>query len=136
MLEDLTVHDALILIAVCAAKEKVDIDDNHIDYEKLIAALVQDHPIFSGLADSIDPSINKYMNIIDNIIDDVNYVSAAAKVLKPELKEIAFTWATKIIMPDGVLTKVRKNILEKYALLLNIDSKDVPKILVKFSNQQ
>jgi len=63
-------------------------------------------------------------------------MSAAAKVLKPELKEIAFTWATKIIMPDGVLTKVRKNILEKYALLLNIDSKDAPKILVKISNQQ
>ena len=135
MLEDLTVHDALILIAVCAAKEKVDTGDNHIDYEKLIAVLVQDHPIFSGLADSIDPSINKYMNIIDNIIDDVNYVSAAAKVLKPELKEIAFTWAAKIIMPDGVLTEVRKKILEKYALLLNIDNKDGPQILVKISNE-
>ena len=46
MLEDLTVHDALILIAVCAAKEKVDINDNHIDYEQLIVFLVQDHPIF------------------------------------------------------------------------------------------
>ena len=136
MLEDLTVHDALILIAVCAAKEEADNADNHIEYEKLIADLVQDHPIFSGLADSIDPSINKYMNMIDNIIDDVNYVSAATKVLKPELKEVAFTWAAKIIMPDGVLTKVRKNILEKYALLLNIDNKDGPQILVKISNEQ
>ena len=74
------------------------------------------------------------MNMIKTA-DTVKYVMAATKVLKPEYKETAFTWAAMILMPDGVLTETRKIVLEKYALLLNIDRDDAQNILVKISDQ-
>ncbi len=63
----------------------------------------------------------------------VKYVMAAAKVLKPEYRETAFTWAAIILISDGVLTEARKNILDRYAMLLNIDMKVAQKILVQVS---
>jgi hypothetical protein len=135
LIGDLTINDALILVAVCAAKEKATPDDNHIDDAKRIAALAQNHPIFLDLGDSIEPSINKFMNMIGTTTDLVKAVDTAANVLKPELKEIAFNWVAEIIMSDGVLTEQRKNILDKYALLFNIDSNDAQRILVEISNQ-
>jgi len=68
--------------------------------------------------------------------DMVKYVMAAAKALKPEYNETAFTWAAMILMPDGILTETRKIILDKYALLLNIDHDAAQNILVKISDQQ
>lgn len=122
LIGDLTVNDALILIAVCAVKEKVS-ENNHLNDPTRIAVLAQNHPLFSDLADSIEPSINKFMNMIDTM-DVVKAVETSASVLKPELKETAFNWVTEIIMSDGVLTEKRKSILDKYALLLNIDRND------------
>lgn len=122
LIGDLTVNDALILVAVCAVKEKVP-ENNHLNDAKRIAILAQSHPIFSDLADSIEPSINKFMNMIDTM-DVVKAVETAARVLKPELKETTFNWVTEIIMPDGVLTEKRRAILDKFALLLNINRND------------
>ena len=116
-------------------RDRADIDNNHIDDIKRIAALAKNHPIFLYLVDSIEPSINKFMNMIDTATDLVKPVDMAANVLEPELKENAFGWAAEIIMPDGVLTEERKIILDKYALLLNIDSNDAQRILVEISNQ-
>lgn len=131
--EDLTINDALLLITVCAAKDGANIDNNHIGDKKRIVTLVQDHPIFSDLFSSgIELSINKFMNMIKGD-DTVEYVMAAAKILKPEYKETAFTWTAIILMPDGVLTKARKDILDRYAMILNIDKKVVQKILVQVS---
>jgi len=45
MIENLTVNDAFILIAVCAAKEETAADNNQIDNTKRIAAWAHDHPI-------------------------------------------------------------------------------------------
>jgi hypothetical protein len=132
LIEDLTINDALILIAVCASKEQdaPDVDQGYnIDR---IAAMAEDHPVFSDLLDSIKPSLNKFMNMIVST-DTVKYVSAAAKVLKPEYKETAFTWAATILMPDGVLTEARKNIMDRYAMLLDIDIKTAQRILVQVS---
>ncbi len=132
LIEDLTINDALILVAVCATKEEaVREGDESVD-AKRITALAQDHPLFLNLSDSIKPSLNKFMNMI-RTEDTVKYVAAAAKVLKPEHKETAFTWAAKILMPDGVLTETRKNILDKYSMLLNIDMKTAQRILVQIS---
>ena len=135
IIENLTVNDALILIAVCAAKEETAPDNNPIDDTKRIAALAHDHPIFIDLLDSIEPSVNKFMNMIQDT-DMVKYVMAAAKALKPEYNETAFTWAAMILMSDGILTETRKIILDKYALLLNIDQDDAQNILVKISDQK
>ena len=122
LIGDLTVNDALILIAVCAVKEKV-IENNHLNDPKRIAVLAQNHPLFSALTDSIESSVNKFMNMIDTM-DVVKAVEISASVLKPELKETAFNWVTEIIMSDGVLTEKRKSILDKFAMLLNIDRND------------
>jgi hypothetical protein len=129
--KNLIVKDAFILLAVCAAKEKADIDENQGDDANRIAALSKKHPIFSDLEDSIDPAINKFMNMIGTTTDSVNPVKSAAKALKPAHKEIAFSWIKEIIMPDGVLTEERKIILDKYALLLEIDSTVAQQILVE-----
>jgi len=132
LIEDLTINDALILVAVCATKEEaVGEGDESVD-AKRITALAQDHPLFLNLSDSIKPSLNKFMNMIITE-DTVKYVTSAAKVLKPEHKETVFTWAAKILMPDGVLTETRKNILDKYSMLLNIDMKTAKRILVQIS---
>jgi len=133
---NLTINDALILIAVCAAKEQAAADESPIDKASNIADLAQNNTIFSGIDDSIEPSINKFMNIIGTTTDLVKLLDMAASVLDPQFKETAFGWAAEIIMPDGVLTEERKSILDKYALLLDIDRNDVQKILVKISNQQ
>jgi hypothetical protein len=132
-LDNLTVNDALILIAVCAVKEKADIDENHIDDASKIETLAKKDPIFKNLKDSINPSINKFINMIGEMTELVRPVLSAAKVLKPEYNKIAFSWVVKIIMPDGVLSEKRKTILDKYALLLEVDGKVEQQILVDAS---
>ena len=64
VIEDLTVNDALILVAVCAAKEEADIDNNLTRDKNRIVALAKDHPVFLNRSDSIEPSVNKFMNMI------------------------------------------------------------------------
>jgi hypothetical protein len=120
------------LVAVCAAKEEADNNNNLIRNKNRIVALTKDHPVFLKCSDSIEPSVNKFMNMI-KISDTVKYIIAAAKVLKPEYKETAFTWAAVILMPDGVLTEIRRNILDKYTILLDIDRKVREKVLVNIS---
>jgi hypothetical protein len=132
VIKDLTVNEALILVAVCAAKEEADNNNNLIRNKNRIVALTKDHPVFLKCSDSIEPSVNKFMNMI-KISDTVKYIIAAAKVLKPEYKETAFTWAAVILMPDGVLTEIRRNILDKYTILLDIDRKVREKVLVNIS---
>jgi hypothetical protein len=133
-IEDLTINDALILIAVCASKEQTNPDDSQSDDAKRIIALAQDHPLFFDISDSIEPSVNKFMNMIEHTYT-VKYVMAAAKTLKLGYKETAFSWAAMILMPDGVLTEERKNILDRYATVLNVDIKVAQKILVQVSEE-
>jgi hypothetical protein len=92
----------------------------------------EDHPLFSDPLDSIEPRLNKYMNMVKSA-DTVKYAAAAAKIIKPEYNETAFSWAARILMPDGVLTEDRKNILDRYSMLLNIDIKTAKTILVQIS---
>jgi hypothetical protein len=130
--EDLTINEALILVAVCAAKEHAVADSNQSGEAKQIAVLANEHPIFSDLSDSIEPCVNRFMNMTKQA-DTTKYVSAAANTLKQKHKETALKWAAMILMPDGVLTETRKNILDKYALLLNIGDNAAQDILVQAS---
>jgi hypothetical protein len=138
--ENLTVNEALILIAVCAAKERYHIGENQADDAKLITTLAITHPIFYGLEESVDPTINKFMNMIGSKMDLINPAQSAAEALNTtekafdqDLREVAFTWVAEIMMPDGVLSQVRKDVLDKYALLLKIDNTVLPQILVEVS---
>jgi len=123
--QNLTVNDALILIAVCAAKEKVEIGKSQADVAKRIAMLAKKHPIFKDLEESVDPAISKFMNKVGTTTDLLKPASSAANILikaenafEQKIRETAFSWAGEIIMPDGVLTEERKRFLDKYALLL------------------
>jgi hypothetical protein len=132
LVEDLTVDEALILVAVCATKEKDDMDNNAIHDTKPIADLAKDHPLFKNLHESIETSLNTFMNMVKSE-DAVKYITAASNVLKPELKETAFKWAAMILMSDGILTKDRKDILEKYEMILNVHKQVAQNILVQAS---
>jgi hypothetical protein len=134
-LENLTMDDAILLVAVCAANEKANAGRSDMEEAKRIAKLAEDHPLFSERKDMIEPSINMHMNMLKTGIDLINVVATAAKVLPPKLKKTAFYWITEILMPYGVLTKERKDVLDKYALLLGIDSMTAQKIPVKVSDK-
>jgi hypothetical protein len=134
-MEDLTVNDALIAVAVCAAKESGGFDGSHRGDESRIAAMAQKQPLFSGLDDSIDPSISLFMNMIGTSTDLVEPIAIAATVLNPAQKEIAFTWAAEMILPDGLLTEKRQRILKKYASLLKIDRTVAQQILADMIGQ-
>jgi hypothetical protein len=131
LLEDLTVNDALILITVCAAKEKINKEKDGTNDAKHIAAQARRHPIFSGLEDSIDPSVNKFMNMVESSGNVVKPLISAIQVLDSEKRKIAFSWAVEIIMPDGVLSEDRKIQLNRYANLLEIDEFSSQQILAK-----
>ena len=140
IIRNLTVNDALILIVVCAAKEKTEINESQADDAKRIAALAKKHPIVNDLEESIDGTINKFMNMGGTTTNLLNSATSAASTLEKaekafgqEIKKTAFSWIGEIIMPDGVLTEERKTILDKYALLLNIDNTIAQQILVEVS---
>jgi hypothetical protein len=135
-LDDLSANDALLLIGVCAAMERPDGDGAYEDDVKRIATLANKHPVFEQRTDDLDSSINKFVNMLKGIEDCNAPVAKAAKGLMPKLKETAFAWAAEILIPDGTLTKERKEILDKYALLLNIDDHIARKIPVRISGQK
>jgi hypothetical protein len=134
-MEDLTVNEAIIAVAVCAAKESGGIGGSHCGDAARIAAMAEKQPLFSSLDDSIDPSINLFMNMIGTSTDLVKPITSAATVLNPAQKEIAFTWAAEILLPDGVLTEKRQRILTKYASLLKIDRAAAQQILTDMIGQ-
>lgn len=80
--ENLSVNDALILITVCAAKERTGIDEKQGDDANRIAELAKKHPIFSDIEDSINPAVNKYMNMLETATDLLNPATSAANTLK------------------------------------------------------
>lgn len=135
-MDDLSANDALLLIPVCAAMERPDGEGSCKEDVKRIANLARKHPVFSQRRDSIDTSINKFTNMLKATEDYKLPVAKAAQGLNPKLKETAFAWAAEILMPDGILTKERKTVLDRYALLLNIDEHIARKIPVKISQQE
>lgn len=130
--ENLTCNDALILVAVCAAEETAESDENHLEDTKRISLLAQKEPIFSGLGDAIEPSINLFMNMIGKTTDLVKPIASAAMVLNSSQKAIAYSWATEIILADGVRTQKKQQILDKYTRLLEIDTTVAQQILAGF----
>ncbi|MBR9987454.1 MAG: hypothetical protein KFF68_16245 [Desulfosarcina sp.] len=131
--ENLTYNDALILVAVCAVKEKTESDENHIEDAKRISLLAQKDPIFSGLGDTIEPSINSFMNMIGKRTDLVKPLASAASALNSSQKKVAYFWAAEIILADSVLTEKNQRILDKYARLLKIDTIVAQQILAGFT---
>jgi hypothetical protein len=135
-LDDLSANDALLLIALCAAMERADGDRTCEDDVERIAALAKKHPIFAQRPDSVYSSLNRFVNMLKSTQDYKELVQQAAHGLMPNLRKTAFTWTVEVLIPDGILTKARKDILDKYALLLNIDNHIAREIPVMISEQK
>ncbi len=135
-IKDLTLNEAIILILVCAAYEEVDINNSSsVDVQRILS-LIRKHPLFLDLLETnIEKTINKFSNFMHVLPDRVKPVISAAKHLNPELREITFTWAAELVMTDGVLTKEKKDFLDKYAFILEIDSANAKKILANISEK-
>lgn len=118
LIDNLTLNDALILVAVCAAKDKTGSHGIRTEDARKIAVLAQDHPIFDGCDDSIEPSVNKLSNLVSTKTDLTPLVQAAASVLTPELRETAFDWVSAVIRSEGDLPKEHQLHLDQYGRVL------------------
>jgi hypothetical protein len=116
--DSLTLNDALILIAVAAAKGKSGTDEIHTEDMDLIMLLAQKHPIFKGCENSIQPSINTMSNLLNSEEAPTRLLQTAVKMLTPELKEAACDWVSIVIKSDGELTRKKRELLDKYSVLL------------------
>ncbi|MEJ2638041.1 MAG: hypothetical protein P8010_00545 [Desulfosarcinaceae bacterium] len=123
--EDLSVNEALILIAVCAAKEASKRPEILDHISQRITALAEAEPLFAWSTDCIGPNINKYLNLLDSAGDDpARFVQAAAEALNTDQKRIALAWATRLIAPDGDLGADEMRLLDRYRSMLGIDATD------------
>ena len=74
--ENLTLNDSLILVAVCAAKDKTGNHGMRTEDARKIAVLAREHPVFDGCAESIEPSVNKLSNLVSAKTDLTPLVQA------------------------------------------------------------
>jgi hypothetical protein len=118
LIDNLTLNDALVLVAVCAAKEKAGSHGLGTEDARQIAAAAREHPVFDGCKESIEPSINKLSNLVSTKIDLSHMVQAAAGVLTPELRETAFDWVSIVIKSEGDLSGEHQLLLDHYSRVL------------------
>ena len=127
-LENLTVQDALTIIAVYAAQ--IDPKDCEKDINR-IGAILERRPEFDEKREKILTRINYYANSIE-ALDLHKAVEVATDVLKtPALKKSAFALAAKAALPDNILTDDGKDILEKIAARLYLDDDFVQQAIAK-----
>lgn len=124
-LEDLTVQDALTIIAVYAAQ--IDPEDC-IEDIKRIEGVLEKCEFCVEKKEGIFSRINKFANAMQ-AIDPLKVVEIAATILKPELKEIAFELAAEVAMQDNVITDEKKEALDTLAACLSLDNEFVKKTI-------
>jgi hypothetical protein len=128
--EDLTIQDALTLIAVCTAQ--MDYEDCETDVKR-IEAVAESRPEFVEKRKDISSRINRYVNSLP-AMDRQKAVEIAADVLKnPELKKAAFEFATEVVLPEKVLTDEKQAILDSIATHLSLDRHFAQQIIEKFT---
>ena len=99
-LEDLTIQDALVIIAVYAAQ--IDPEDCRDGIQR-IGGVLEKCEFCVEKKEGIFSRINKFANTMQ-AIDPLKVVDIAAKILKPEVRETAFELSAEVAMPDKVLT--------------------------------
>ena len=127
--EDLTIQDALTLIAVYAAQTGPQDCEKDV---KRIGNIAERRPEFVEKKGNIFRRINKYMNSMQRI-DPQKALEIACDVLNPKLKKIAFDIAAEVALPDKVLTAEKKTILNDIATKLLIDREFAKQTLNKFT---
>jgi hypothetical protein len=115
--EDLTIEDALTIIAVYAAQMDPQDCENDV---KRIAAIAENHPEFIKKTKGILARINTYANSM-RAMDPLKAVETAADALNSEQKKTAFKLAVEVALPEKVLTAEKKAILDNIAAKLSVD---------------
>jgi hypothetical protein len=121
----LYVQDALVAIAVCAAKVDEDYSSEKTDR---IAALAFANPMFSQEIETV----KKRVYLLVHSITPENCEKAldlAVTSLPADLKETAFAWAADMIARNGGLTDAKKEFLDELATQLSIKRKVAARIL-------
>ena len=126
--EDLTIQEALTIIAVYAAQ--MDPEKCEDDVKRIVAAAKR-LPEFVAKKKSIFSFVNKFVNSMQ-AIDPQKAVEIAANVLTPELRITAFKLAAEVALPDKVLTDEKKSLLDSLETKLSISSEFAQKTIEKF----
>jgi hypothetical protein len=120
MLKDLTIQDAITIIAVYAAQMEPEDWTKGI---KRIETILKKCEFCVEKKKGIISRINKFTNRMR--ANPLKTVEIAAKILTPELKEVAFELAVEVAIPEKILTKKNKETLDTLATLLSIDNEFV-----------
>jgi hypothetical protein len=127
--EDLTVQDALTIIAVFAAQMVPDHCEEDV---RRIGAITENLPEFVETKENILKCINKFVNSMLVAEDHLKAVEIAKDALTPELRKTAFELAVEVALPDKVLTVEKKAVLDTLETKLSIDSEFAQKTIEKF----
>jgi hypothetical protein len=127
---DLTVQDALTIIAVFAAQMVPDHCEEDV---RRIEAIAENHPEFVETKENIFKRINKFANSMIAADEQLEAVEIASDVLTPKLQKTAFELAAEVALSDKVLTDEKKTVLGTLETKLSIDSKFARQIIDKFT---
>ena len=126
--EDLTIQEALTIIAVYAAQ----IDPKRCEDDvKRIVATADRFPEFVAKKESITSFVNKFINSMQ-AMESQKAVEIAANGLTKELRKTAFKLAAEVALPDKVLTDNKKSVLDSLETKLSISSEFAQKTIEKF----
>lgn len=121
----LYVQDALVVIAVCAAKVDEEYSPEEADR---IVALALANKMFRNEAETVKKRVFHLVHAI--MVDDrQEAIDLAVKSLPEEMKETAFAWAVDVITADGVLPDESREFIWEMAAKLSIDSEIAAEII-------
>ena len=126
--EDLTMQEALTIIAVYAAQ--IDPEKCQDDVKRIVAT-AERLPEFVAKKESIFSIVNKFINSMQ-AIDSQKAVEIAANGLTTEMRKSAFKLAAEVALPDKVLTDKKKSVLDNLETKLSISSEFAQKTIEKF----
>ena len=126
--EDLTMQEALTIIAVYAAQ--IDPEKCQDDVKRIVAT-AERFPEFVAKKESIFSFVNKFINSMQ-AIDSQKAVEIAANGLTTEMRKSAFKLAAEVALPDKVLTDEKKSLLDSLETKLSISSEFAQKTIEKF----
>jgi len=121
----LYVQDALVAIAVCAAKVDEEYSSEKADR---IAALALANPLFSKEIETVKKRVYR---LVHSIIPEnrEKALDLAIKSLPADLKETAFAWAADMIVRNRGLTDAKREFLDELTTELSIKREVAAKIL-------
>jgi hypothetical protein len=121
----LYVQDALVAIAVCAAKVDEEYSPEKTDR---IAALALANPLFSKEIETVKKRVYHFVHSITPENRE-QALDLAMTSLPADLKETAFAWAADMIVRNRGLTDAKKEFLDELATQLSIKRKVAARIL-------